>query len=112
MKRKLALSIFLSLGINAINAGTMGEMTPANTFGGLYIGLGTGMLTLISEQTYSTVRVPSIRPPSSGELDYTNSAVLFDGHVGYGAMITPQFYLGAKASIQYTPLEDIHEAPF
>lgn len=110
--KKAIAGFLLSVGLSGVQAGTMGNIEPAPDFSGFYAGLGTGMLTLLSSNDYSVGFSPAIRPPVSGHADFTDSAVLFDGHLGYGKMFNQRTYLGAKASVQYTPLKYTLDAPF
>lgn len=104
MKNSLiSLALFTAANVNF--AGTMGPVQENSAFDGFYAGLGTGMLTLYSKDTYS-VSVPGVGVVRSGSNSVTNSATLFSGQFGYGRMFSSNTYLGAKASIYYTPLND------
>ena len=105
MAYKMTLSILLSLGAYGAQAGTMGHVELKPNFGGFYTGLGTGMFNLITTDAYSATRNPAALPSIHGQRNFTDSAVLFDGHLGYGKMFNQNTYLGAKASVQYTPLK-------
>ncbi|WP_019217636.1 outer membrane protein [Legionella tunisiensis] len=111
MKNCFLLPMVLSLGAGSLYAGTMGSIEPVSNFGGFYIGLGSGITTVFTKDSFSTARSDGL----GGNADtnrYTNTAVLFTGQIGYGAMFNQKTYLGAKASIYYTPLETLDETGF
>lgn len=109
---KMFLGSLLCITACGSHAGAMGNANLESSFSGFYTGLGTGMLTLLTNDAYSVTRNPATRPPTNGRVNFTDSAVLFDGHVGYGKMFNQKTYLGAKASIQYTPLTHTVSGPF
>lgn len=111
LKRKV-LSAVLTMSVSCVFAGTMGAVESNPNFGGFYAGLGTGMMTLMSNLSYSVTRVPTLSPSYSGKASYTDTAVLFDGHLGYGQMFHEKAYLGAKASVFYTPLKHEQQGPY
>jgi len=85
-------------------AGTMGPVDDLS-FAGFYAGLGVGQTTIFSKDDF-TVTVPGVGVVRSGANRDTDSAVLFSGQLGYGAMFAQSTYLGVKGSVFYTPLKD------
>lgn len=107
---KHLLSIGLLAMINVVNAGTMGN-TSSYDFDGFYGGLGTGLLSLFTTDTYAGTRSDGTGG-KTGENHYIDSAVLFTGQVGYGRMLQGRTYLGVKGSIYYSPIDDRDENAF
>ena len=108
MKKKIRL-FALFLGVNSLYAGTMGVST--YTMDGFYAGLGAGINTLFTKDSFSTLRLSG----QGGNVDfnrYTNSSILFTGEIGYGKMVQPKTYLGVKGSIYYTPINNLTETGF
>lgn len=101
--KQLTGGLLFGLAANVAFAGAMGDVAVANHFDGFYAGLGTGMLTLLTEDAYTSTR--STGRVSSGQPSWSDAAVLFDGHIGYGRMVAPTTYLGAKGSVYYTLLQ-------
>lgn len=102
-KKYIIGSMILSTQIGF--AGTMGDVKE-NAFNGAYIGLGTGVLTNLTTNTYTTTNygtAPSISP----SIHDSSSGVMFSGNIGYGKNVYENVYLGAKASILYTPINTI-----
>lgn len=98
--------IALGLCIQSSFAGGMGSEVAYPTFDGFYAGLGSGFSTLFSQNTVIFPSNPtSTTSSSSNQVRMTETAVMFDGHVGYGRTIRPNVYLGVKGSVDYIPLE-------
>ena len=97
-------AVVLSASISTATAGSMGAKDSSYDFNGFYAGLGTGFTTFFYDDNYtfslsnSAAHIPS-------RLKSTDSAIIFDGHLGYGQFIKNNTYLGAKTSVLYTPLE-------
>lgn len=93
------------------HAGSMGDMNSAH-FDGFYAGLGVGDSTLFAKDSYSnTISINDfIKAELSNTLRNENNAVLFEGHLGYGKMVEPRFYLGAKGSVFYTPIQILSQS--
>ncbi|ETO92477.1 outer membrane protein [Legionella oakridgensis] len=92
----------LTLGVNSLFAGSPGSLDP--NFNGFYVGLGTGITSLFIKDTFSSTFSDGISTGNDVHKS-TNTAVLFSGHAGYGAMLQPHLYFGGKASVYYTPME-------
>lgn len=99
MKKELACILLLNSVCSY--AGTMGDTS--YDLQGLQIGLGAGLTTFFDKDTHQMTIEPAI--PNNQTLRSTNSAILFEGHAGYGQMWREHFYLGAKGSVYYTPME-------
>jgi len=93
----------LALGVHGVYAGNMGK--PSYDFDGAYLGLGSGVMTLFSQNGRGNVR-------GSDTKNFTDTAILVTGDIGYGRMVKEDFYLGIKGSIYYTPLVNLHEGSF
>ena len=102
--------LLLSSLIDA-HAGSMGEIHTAH-FNGLYAGLGVGESTLFAKDNYlNTINIDNFtKAELSNTLRNENTAVLFEGHLGYGKMLSPILYLGAKSSVYYTPIEILSQS--
>lgn len=104
MFKKIISGVLLLSSATAFS-GTMGVVEPMPDFNGFYVGLGSGVTTVSIQGNTSSV-------DSNGFLNYNNSArqlndaILFTGNMGYGKMFAEKTYLGAKASVYYTPGED------
>lgn len=109
--KQMACGLLLGLGLSTGFAGTMGDAALPTNFNGFYAGLGTGMLNLLTKNAFSTSSITSA-PPATGKLSFTDSAVLFDGHLGYGQLFNQNTYLGAKTFVYYTPLQHIYTRSF
>lgn len=109
MKQRFIFLTSLFLGTNLF-AGSMGPIVE-NNFSGFYAGLGTGFISLFTSDKF-TVQRPGFGTIRSGEDKSTNTAVLFSGQVGYGAMFHQKTYLGGKASVYYSPLEDTKQIAY
>lgn len=102
----IASFFILFFSLNNLFAGTMGEVEPKSDFNGLYVGLGTGLMNIMSQTSFSNTY-----SQFNGYFDdyshakYNNTAILFSGQIGYGKMIRPKTYLGAKSSVYYTPFK-------
>ncbi len=111
MLNKVFSVMVLSIGTMGVYAGTMGADSQDYNLAGFYAGLGTGYTTLIAKDSFSVAHaLPT--PAYNRSIQFTDSAVLFDGHIGYGNYFNQNMYLGAKASIYYTPLQHDVVAPF
>ena len=111
MKYLHIFPIITSIGLTNLYAGTMGPIGSDYDFNGFYVGLGTGFNTVFIKNSFSTTRSDGV----GGQTDknrYTHSAVLFTGNVGYGTMLKEKTYIGAKASIYYSPLNTTDETTF
>lgn len=84
-------------------AGSMGEVKE-NAFNGAYVGLGTGVLTNFTTNTYTTTNYYGGASSIAPSIHDSASGVMFSGNLGYGKTIYENVYLGAKASILYTPI--------
>ncbi|MBL7481186.1 outer membrane protein [Legionella bononiensis] len=111
MSSRFMLIAPLSLALSNVFAGTMGPINDTTGFGGFYAGLGTGFTTVISHDDYTITR-PGFGTIRQGTHKVTNSAVLFSGQVGYGLMFNQNTYLGGKASIYYTPMENSYQISY
>lgn len=81
------------------------------TLDGLYVGLGTGFTSLFTEDKFITRRNNMSRGiTDTNRFFYTS--ILFNGNIGYGKMFRDVYYIGAKASIFYTPLEEQNDISF
>lgn len=107
--KKIAAISAITLS-SVVSAGTMGEAQSVN-FSGLYAGLGTGWMSLLSNPTAS---YPSFsgNPLNSDQFRTTNTSILFDGHVGYGRVLPSQYYLGVKGSVYYPLLQNRQSVPY
>lgn len=103
--KKLHLMGILAALSNPLHAGSMGpETTPS--FDGAYIGVGTGVISLFNNDNFRTQRSNSTRIAGAGEVNrYTDTAIQFNGNLGYGKMMQQKAYLGAKAAIYYSPIQ-------
>lgn len=99
---KKTLLIAISCGItNLAFSGTMSGFSDY-TMEGAYIGLGTGLINLYTDDNFIARKSnSSVSVKETERSSYTS--ILFTGHVGYGKMYTDSFYFGAKANIFYTP---------
>lgn len=104
--RRQIFAIGLWSGFSSIFAGTMGQGVMPYDFSGYYGGLGTGFSTFFDSDKHSTV-LTSAPTATTAKSKSTQSAILFDGHLGYGRFIQQNTYLGAKGSVYYTPLESL-----
>ena len=105
-------AILLVLGCSNLFAGTIGVSAGSTyDFNGLYAGLGTGFTSLFTTDSFNTTR-SNVSTLAGDTNRYTETAVLFTGNLGYGAMIDQKIYFGAKGSIYYTPLETLNETGF
>jgi len=100
MNKCIAASCMLALGMHGVYAGDMAK--PSYDFDGAYLGLGSGFMTLISQTARGNVR-------GNGTKNFTDTAILFTGDIGYGRMVKEDFYLGLKGSVYYTPLNHLNE---
>lgn len=103
MKKSLFFAVLWGVLSLKAFSGTMGPST-TYTLDGLYVGLGTGFTSLFTDDKFITRRTNM----SKGITDtnrFTYTSILFNGNIGYGKMFRDVYYLGAKASIFYTPLE-------
>lgn len=107
-KQKLLAVLGLLINTTCLYAGTMGESIYC--MDGFYIGGGTGINTLFSKDSFTNQRGGG--RVGSDSNNYTNSSILFMGQAGYGKMVGPKTYLGAKGSIYYTPLDNLTETGF
>jgi len=89
----------------------MGSSNTSYDFDGGYLGLGTGLISIFTKDTFSLTNYGN-NGPSSGNLRNTYTGILFSGNIGYGEMIKKSVYLGAKASIVYTPLNGFYSSGF
>jgi len=99
MMKKIALLSALLAG--NVFAGSMGPVESAYDFGGLYGGLGAGVISVYSAEQFGTTRTTTASDVSR----VTDTLVMFTGDVGYGRMIREKTYLGIKGSIYYAPQE-------
>jgi opacity protein-like surface antigen len=97
MSRALCTAFFFFC-VNAVNAGDMGP-APYD-FNGFYIGAGTGFTDFFIKNTDAVSGIPHL-----GDRNNIN-AIMFDGTLGYGVMINKHFYLGTKASVYYSPINE------
>lgn len=109
--KQITCGLLLSLGCSTGFAGTMGNSGLPKDFNGFYAGLGTGMLNLLTKDAFST-STNTGAPPVTGKLSFTDSSVLFDGHLGYGTLFNQNAYLGAKTFVYYTPLQHLYTRSF
>ncbi len=100
MNKCIVVSCMLALGVNSVYAGDMGK--PSYDFDGAYLGLGSGVMTLFTQENRENVRGNDIK-------NFTDTAVLFTGDIGYGRMFKEDLYLGVKGSIYYTALNHLNE---
>lgn len=100
MNKCIVASCMLALGVNNIYAGDMGKS--AYDFNGVYLGLGSGLMTLFTQENRETVR-------GNDTKNFTDTAIFFSGDIGYGRMFKEDLYLGVKGSIYYTPLNHLNE---
>ncbi len=91
MKKSIvALSVLLNCG--SLVAGTMGTMAAEPSFGGLYVGLGTGVLSYMLDAKSTIVNVT----PAHARIQDSLTNVFFTGQLGYGWMFKEQTYFGVK----------------
>lgn len=109
--KQIVSGLLLSLGCSISFAGTMGNIGTPNNFNGFYAGLGTGMLNLLTKDSFAS-STNTGAAPVTGNLSFTDSSVLFDGHLGYGKLFNQHTYLGAKTFAYYTPLQHIYTRSF
>lgn len=109
MIKHVVSCLLLSTALGSAYAGDMGEINQPYDFNGFYAGLETGFGTFFTKdnhsQTFSTSGIQH-----SSILRDTNTAIAFEGNLGFGRMILANTYLGAKASIYYTPLETLTQS--
>tara|TARA_R110002126_G_scaffold291755_1_gene456928 strand:+ start:37423 stop:38211 length:789 start_codon:yes stop_codon:yes gene_type:complete len=104
MKKLHVISLLAALS-NPLHAGSMGSDEIAS-FDGAYLGVGTGFISLFNNDNFRTQRSNSTRVAGGGEVNrYTDTAIQFNGNLGYGKMMPKKTYLGAKASIYYSPIQ-------
>lgn len=100
---KKYVSLVALLATNSVMAGATHTSYDLR---GFYAGLGSGFTTFFNDDAHSiTLTNPALYEP--GHFKSTDSAVLFDGHLGFGQFIKKDTYLGAKTSVYYTPLEHL-----
>lgn len=105
-KQFFTFATLCTMSMNMAFAGTMGSNQPAYDLSGFYAGLGTGFTTFFNDDIH-TLSLSNPVTVVNGHTKATESAVLFDGHLGYGQFIKRDTYLGAKTSVYYTPLEHL-----
>ncbi len=110
--RKLKIAGLSLLCSSQLFAGTMGAVeTPS--FDGLYLGLGTGFISIFNNDSFRTQRSNSTKVAGIPEVNrYTNTAVQFNANLGYGKMFKEKTYLGAKAAVYYSPFENAGETNY
>jgi len=109
MNNRIISGLILCASFGSSFAGSMGDVNSTFDFNGFYAGLGTGFTTFFVNDSYSN-SFSNASVPSQETIRTTDTAVLFDAHLGYGQFVKPNTYLGAKASIYYTPLEHLGRA--
>jgi outer membrane immunogenic protein len=110
--KKLRITCLLTALSSNLFAGTMGPSeTPS--FDGLYLGLGTGVISAFNNDHFRTQRSSSTKIVGADEVNrYTDTAIQFNGNLGYGKMMREKTYLGGKAAIYYSPLQVLEETNF
>lgn len=98
-----SMCLVLSLFINPMFAGKMGAVDENFDFGGLYVGLQMGALTVFTDYSETKIQTGSSTTTSNSSESISNTAILFSGDIGYGAMLH-NFYIGGKGSMSYGPL--------
>lgn len=110
MKKGFFIAILWGvLGLKAFS-GTMGPST-TYTLDGLYVGLGTGFTSLFTEDKFITRR-SNLSKGITDTNRFSYTSILFNGNIGYGKMFRDVYYLGAKASVFYTPLNAQNDISF
>ncbi|MCR9191324.1 MAG: outer membrane beta-barrel protein [Gammaproteobacteria bacterium] len=95
------ITLLATLLAGNVFAGSMGPIESTYDFGGLYGGLGAGVISVYSAEQFATTRTRTASDVSR----VTDTLVMFSGDVGYGRMIRQNTYLGIKGSIYYAPQE-------
>ncbi len=73
-------------------------------FNGVFFGANAGFINLIEKTTVSQT-FSADNSFRSDERKFNASSGYFDGQLGYGRMISDEFYLAGKFAITYTPFE-------
>ncbi len=99
---KKILCVAMSLTLTSVAfSGTMSGYRDYS-LDGFYIGLGTGLFNLYTDDSFIARKSnSSVSVNETEKSSYTS--VLFTGNIGYGRMYTDTLYVGAKANIFYTP---------
>ena len=99
--KKGIIALFV-LSSSSAFSGTMGPIETNTNFGGLYLGLGTGVTDISGKATVQTNSSDILNGSGSYSGTGGSDSILYTGVVGYGKMFNEKTYFGAKASIYYT----------
>lgn len=109
MIKHIFSGLLLSTSIGMAYAGEMGEISKPYDFGGFYLGLETGFGTFLARD-YHTDSISTLAISQASTLNTSDTAIAFEGNIGLGKMLYANTYLGAKASIYYSPIETLTQS--